>query len=176
MAVGMRRALGASVVTALLASAAMLALPAVGSAARLPGLLTGMGGKHPFVVRPAVVGFTGDASGFLGGFDGGASDRFGHMSWSSWTSTVAVGSGAVWLDNCEPGCAQGAFVPYAVKVRTFAPRDGHFTRLTLRFDFGGDAIFEELGIHGLRAPGTGPSGEFYEYFIVRRSSSALHTG
>jgi hypothetical protein len=173
----MRSALGASVVTAILASVAILALPAVSSAARLPGLLTGMGGRHPFDVRPAVVNYTGDASGFLGGFDGGkASDRFGHMIWSSWTGTVAVGSGAVWLDTCEPDCAQGVFVPYAVRVRAFAPRDGHFTRLTLRFDAGGDAIIDERGISALRAPGTGPSSEFYEYFIVHYSSSPLPTG
>lgn len=152
-----------------------LALPGASWAARLPGLLTHQSVSHPFQVRPAVVGYTGDGSAFLGGFDGGTtSDHFGHMSWTSWTATVATGSGAVWIDGCEPDCAQGSYSPSAVGVRAFAPREGHFTRMTLRFDYRGEAVVEELGVHLLRASPHVPG--FYEYFIVHHAATPLPGG
>jgi hypothetical protein len=163
--------------TTLLACVVLLGAPlaAVARTARLPGLLTHQSAHHPFQVRPAVVGFTGDGSAFLGGFDGGtAADHFGHMSWSSWTATVAVGTGAVWIDDCEPSCAGGTYAPSAVSVRAFAPHEGHFTRMTLRFDYHGEAIVEELGVHLLRASPHVPG--FYEYFIVRHTATALPAG
>jgi hypothetical protein len=132
-----------------------LALPSASWATRLPGLLTHQSARHPFQVRPAVVGFTGDGSAFLGGFDGGtSSDHFGHMSWPSWTATAAVGTGAVWINSCEPSCAQGTYSPNAVKVRAFAPHEGHFTRMTLRFAYHGQAVVEELGVRLFRASPT----------------------
>jgi hypothetical protein len=153
----------------------LLCAPLAAAAARLPGLLTHQSVRHPFQVRPAVVGFTGDGSAFLGGFDGGtAADHFGHMSWPTWTATVAIGTGAVWIDGCEPSCAGGTYAPSAVSVRAFAPREGHFTRMTLRFDYRGGAIVEELGVHLLRASPHVPG--FYEYFIVGHSATPAPAG
>lgn len=150
-----------------------LALPATGWAARLPGLLTQTSARHPFSVRPAVVIYTGDGSGVLGGFDGNAkSGDFGHLSWSSWTTRAAGGTGAVWLDNCAPSCAEGTFSPYAVKVRAFAPHNGYFTRMTLSYDYGSEAIADERGVSRLSAPGAKPH-YFYEYYIVHQTSKPL---
>jgi len=124
-----------------------LVLSSAGAAEGLPGLLTQTGHGPPFAVRPAQVVYTGDGSGVLGGFTGkGPFSRFGRLSWPSWTDTQAQGSGAVWLDNCTPNCAQGTFHPYASQVRAFAPHGGHFTRLTLRYSYKGKPVVERLGI------------------------------
>jgi hypothetical protein len=111
------------------------ALPASASGATLPGLLTGEPGKV-FVVRPPEVAYTGDSTGFLGGFDGNGRYRHdGHLKWSRWTATEALGTGAVWLDNCLPDCAQGKPSPYAVAVRAFDRQGNHYGRLTLRYRY-----------------------------------------
>jgi hypothetical protein len=124
-----------------------LVFSSAGAAEGLPGLLTQTGHGPPFVVRPAQVVYTGDGSGVLGGFTGkGPFPRFGRLSWPSWTDAQAQGSGAVWLDDCTPNCAQGTFHPYASQVRAFAPHGGHFTRLTLRYSYNGKRVIERLGI------------------------------
>jgi hypothetical protein len=147
------------VIVALLA---LMILPAAASASPFPSLLTNESARHDFQVRPAVVGYTGDSTNFLGGFDGRGASNFGHMTWLTWTRSVASGSGAVWLNDCEPSCAQGRFSPIAVRVRAFAPREGHFTRMTLRYDEDGKAIVDERGLRHL--PGSPGS---YTYFIVK---------
>jgi hypothetical protein len=45
-------------------------------------------------------------------------------------------------------------------VSAFAPRDGHFTRMTLRYEEGGKAIVDERGLRRL-------AGGSYTYFIVK---------
>lgn len=113
-------------------------LPVSASAAALPGVLTQIGHGPPFAVRPAQIIYTGDGSGILGGFSGkGPLPHFGRLSWTLWNQHEALGHGAVWLDDCEPNCAQGTFHPYAAKVHAFGPQQGHFTRLTLRYTFEG---------------------------------------
>ena len=132
-------------------------LPA--TALALPGVLTQIGHGSLFTVRPAQIVYTGDGSGVLGGFSGrGPYPRFGRLSWSMWNRDQALGSGAVWLDACEPDCATGTFNPYAVKVHAFDPRAGHFTRLTLRFDYEGREVIDRRGVSKL-----GPS---YGYYII----------
>lgn len=124
-----------------------LVFSSAGAAEGLPGLLTQTGHGSPFAVRPAQIIYTGDGSGVLGGFTGhGPFRRFGQLRWPSWTDTQARGSGAAWLDNCTPNCAEGTFHPYAAQVRVFAPHDGHFTRLTLRYSYNGKRVIERLGI------------------------------
>jgi hypothetical protein len=129
----------AVVLAALLASSA--------SAARLPSVLTQIGHGSTFVVRPAQVIYTGDGSGVLGGFSGkGPLPRFGRMSWPRWGQHYAVGSGAVWLDDCTPNCALGTFHPYAVRVRAFDAQAGHFTHLTLRYTYEGKEVIDRRRI------------------------------
>ena len=108
------------------------------SAGVLPVLPTELTGRHALEVRPPVIDFTGDGTGFLGGATRHASlpkprlktlRDFGRLHWSSWTSTDARATGAVWLDNGIPDEASGTFLRYSVEVRAFRPRNGMFTRL-----------------------------------------------
>src|SRR6266481_3708308 len=74
----------------------------------LPALLTGLSLTRQFAVRPTAVAYTGDNSGFLGGFDGspqwdsrqGAFTHLGHFSWSTWSRRQATGRGAIWGRTC----------------------------------------------------------------------------
>jgi Cutinase len=135
-----------------------------------PQMLTQRSVKHPFEVRPPVVTYTGDGSGVLGGFDGSGIDRtrhkfnFGHLKWSAWTAEKAVGSGAVWLDDCNPDCADGTFTPTAVSVLGTAPRHGYFSRLTLKFSRDGKNVTDIRGVRHVPASSLGPG--YYEYYIV----------
>jgi hypothetical protein len=122
-------------------------LPASASATGLPTLLTQIGRGNQFLVRPAQIVYTGDGSGVLGGFTGrGPYPRFGRLRWSSWNGQQAVGSGAVWLDDCSPNCAQGTFHPYAVRVHAFDPQAGHFARLTLRYTYEGKEVIDRRAL------------------------------
>jgi hypothetical protein len=97
-------------------------------------------------VRPAHIVYTGDGSGVLGGFDGSGIAHPGHLAWSVWTTTVARGSGAVWIDNCTPDCAGGKFSPYRVEVVAFRAVRGHFARLTLTYKYKGKPQIDKRGI------------------------------
>lgn len=126
--------------------AAVIALGAVpATAAALPGVLT-PGAATMFTVRPAVINYTLDATGQLGGFDGNGTTSYGHLTWTSWTATSAAGHGAVWIDNCNPNCGQGTFTPLAVRVAAFAPVGNHFTRLQLRYRQSTDEVTDTPGV------------------------------
>ena len=101
-----------------------------------------MDGNHDLQVRPSVVDYTGDGSGVLGGFDGTGRGHYGHLRWTRWTATQALGHGAVWIDDCAPDCATGTFRPYAVTVQASLPRANVFRRLTLRYRYGGKSVID----------------------------------
>jgi hypothetical protein len=129
----------------IIALAVCLAVVASGAAdaASLPGVLTQIGRGPTFAVRPAQIIYTGDGSGVLGGYSGsGPNPHFGRLSWTLWNRHQAVGHGAVWLDDCEPNCAEGTFHPYPVRVHAFGVQRGHFTHLTLRYDFEGKEVID----------------------------------
>ena len=44
-----------------------------------------------------------------------------HMTWSTWNSTTAVGTGTEKLDDCTPNCAVGTLHPVPVKVTLSKP-------------------------------------------------------
>jgi len=44
-----------------------------------------------------------------------------HMTWSTWSSTTAVGTGTEKLDDCTPNCAQGTLRPVPVTVTLSRP-------------------------------------------------------
>ncbi len=163
-------AIALSVGAALTAGAASASAKAASaSAAARPTVLTPGSGQQ-FAVRPAEVDYTGDGTGVLGGFDGsGRYPSYGHLKWSSWTGTEALGSGAVWIDNCTPSCAGGKFSPHAVAVRAFDPAAGHFARLRLRYRYRGAEVVDTRGVR----KGTGGA---YEYFIVSVTRRKLHHG
>jgi hypothetical protein len=130
------------------------ALAAQAPAGSLPTLLgSNAPSKTGFFVRPAEIVYTGDGTGILGGFDRKAHGPFGRLNWSSWTATRALGSGAVWLDNCDPSCAGGKFSPYAVKLQAFRPVGGHFTRLTFTYTYKGKTVTDRWGLQHLKGAG-----------------------
>ena len=136
-----------------------LAVPAASASTRLPTLLGDAAHFHlTWQVRPASILYTGDGSGILGGFDGTGAAQPGHLKWQSWTTTRAEGSGAVWIDNCKPSCANGTFKPHAVKVVAFRPEDGHFMRLTLTYH--GPSRAKDWGIRRI--------GGSWSYYLVGR--------
>ena len=65
-----------------LAVAAMLMLPVASSATRLPGLLTNQLIRPRFQVRPAVISYTGEGTGDVGGSDGTGRHHSGHYEYS----------------------------------------------------------------------------------------------
>jgi hypothetical protein len=150
-------------------------LRAASSATKLPGLLTVLRNTDGFVVRPAVIGYTGDGTGYVGGFDGRGRNNFGHITWLTWTTQVATGTGALWGDNGIPNDAEGTFSPVPVKVRGFAPRDGHFTRLTLRYERNGENFIDERGVRFYPSSEIPGQKGFYEYFIVREAQDYVAT-
>jgi len=65
-------------------------------------------------IRPAMWG-NGDGTEIMGGLDGtGRGDDFGHIRWTTWSSTEALGWGAAW-DRCLN--FRGRPCTYALKTR-----------------------------------------------------------
>lgn len=86
--------------------------------------------------RPYVIDFTGDGSGYLGGFDGHpftkAHPAYGRLRWTEYDAGEGRAWGAMWADNCNPDCATGTFTVYGkVYVHVYRPRNGVFTRMTV---------------------------------------------
>lgn len=128
----------ARLAAALIALCALSPSASVSLAAALPVLPTELVGRQALEVRPAVVDFTGDGSGALGGFTRRHSipkprlrslRQFGRLRWSTWNGNDARATGAVWIDNGIPDDAHGTFYPYQAEVRASRPRNGIFTRL-----------------------------------------------
>ena len=128
---------------------AVVAAGASAASARLPTVLT-QDSTRVFVVRPATIGYTGDGTGIIGGRDGTDARHPGRLRWPVYNRRQGVGTGIVWLDDCEPDCADGAFHPYAARVHVFTPKHGHFTRLTVSFTYHGRHVVDRrrAALHG----------------------------
>jgi hypothetical protein len=122
------RAAGLFVVLLIMAPAAAQAGP--------PKVLT-QRPHHMFQVRPAWIGYTGDGTGFIGGADGSGAAHPGHLHWRRYAHRQASARGVVWLNDCEPDCADGMFHSVPARVHVYRPRRGHFTRLTLKYRYRG---------------------------------------
>jgi hypothetical protein len=89
-------------------------------------------------VEPARITYMGDGSGFLGGAV--ARDQNSGITWATWASNVAVGTGFNQLNDCNPSCAGGRFHGYAVKIELWRPRTLAgtfvFTRMTVFYKKG----------------------------------------
>ncbi len=117
------------------------ALPASASAApRVPTELSLRDGS--LQIRPYVIDWTGDGSGFLGGFTRrhsfhkytrGGIAKFGRLHWTTYNAQEGRAWGAVWIDNFIPDGASGTFYPAKVTVHVYRPRGGVFTRLEFRY-------------------------------------------
>jgi hypothetical protein len=123
---------------------AALAITSTASASALPSVLADGGtvtqGKN-VLVRPKQIVYTGDGSGFLAGpGKAGRRPKPTKLKWSSWTSSMALGSGDDWLNNCKPFCAAGTFSQHAVSIKLSRPRTMLrllvFTRMTVRYTHG----------------------------------------
>ena len=86
-----------------------------------------------------MIGLSGDGTSFLAGNNGRGKQTVrnwprwtGHIVWSSWTMTQAVGAGVNWIDNCRPDCARGKYYGHPARLRAYRPRNGRFTRLRTR--------------------------------------------
>ena len=112
----------------------------------LPGTALAALPKTPtegsYKVRPHIIGWTGDGTGYLGGFSGHSSLRrpfplsdFGRLRWTTYSATQGYAWGADWLNNGIPDDASGTFTPTKVNVHVYRPRNGIFTRLA--FNLGG---------------------------------------
>lgn len=90
-----------------------------------------------FQIRPAVISYTGDGTGVVGGPDGTSVRHLGHLRWTTYNARLGVAVGRVWLDDCSPDCADGRFTASKVRVRVSSPTQGHFRLLTLSYRFQG---------------------------------------
>lgn len=118
------------VLAATIAVAVLIAIPSVASARR-PRLLTD-GNGTVFKVRPGKVGFTGDGTGFVAGH-GSSVHHPGRIHWKWWTKRSAKGVGRVWVDDCNPSCAEGHFHPDPGWIRANRPKHGRFTHIAVHF-------------------------------------------
>jgi hypothetical protein len=137
----------------------MLAAPATATAS-LPKVLAKQT-EHGFKVRPASISFTGDGTGIVGGADGASARHPGHLHWTRYNRHEGAAKGVVWLDDCDPSCAEGEFSPVPVKVHVGRVRHGRFTRLTLRFTYNGERIVDRRGIRHI-----GGSYPYWAYYII----------
>lgn len=88
-----------------------------------------------FARRPATIGYTGDGTGFVGKRPWGA--RPGHLTWTKWNKKRAKGRGTIWLNRCEPNCAEGTFHKVTGSLTLTKPKRHRFRQLHIHFKDGG---------------------------------------
>ena len=121
-----------------IATTAALSASLIGSAAAsaLPGVLTETRKANDFSVRPPVIGYTGDGTGYFGG-NTESPKPFGRLHWTKWNNREASGTGSAWLNDCDPSCAEGDFFPYRLRLHLSVVSHGHFTHMTGKYTLDG---------------------------------------
>jgi hypothetical protein len=106
-----------------------LVIPAMAEAVTLPKVPPSEGSPaRDLKIRPAVIVYTGDGSGAVGGTHnlprGGPLERlFGRLRWVSWTPTHAEAKGDDWLYACASlNCKDGHRSVRPATIRLSAPR------------------------------------------------------
>lgn len=84
-----------------------------------------------FEVRPSLIGYTGDATGYVGRRTWGG--KRGYMRWKTWNIYSAYGVGTVWLNTCNPSCADGGWRSRKGWVQLSVPKNGRFTDMTITY-------------------------------------------
>lgn len=85
-------------------------------------------------VRPSLVSYTGDGTGYLAGRTSSPRHQErGGLRWLSWGRKRAVAHGYNWLNHCRPSCVEGNFSRHRAIVTARRPRHGLFTRLVIKF-------------------------------------------
>jgi hypothetical protein len=138
-----RRLVGALVCLSILIGLAAPAAPAVASEVTLAT----QDADHPLQVRPRLVSYTGDGTGYLAGrtTDPHHLGRDG-LHWRSWKAGSGFARGYAWINNCRPSCANGHFSKHRAGVRVRRPRSGHFTRMTIRYRYAGRHIVDHRAL------------------------------
>jgi len=84
-------------------------------------------------VEPATIVYTGDGTGLLAGAS--VRNRKSGITWTKWTSELALGAGFNQLNDCNPFCAGGKFHGYPVRIELWRPQTLAgalvFTRMTI---------------------------------------------
>jgi hypothetical protein len=137
-----------------------LAFPAAATAS-LPKVLT-QNPDRPFEVRPASIEYTGDGTAVVGGDDGTSARHPGQLRWTKYTGRHGVAKGMNWINDCEPSCAEGDSDPVPVNVHVFSPKQGRFTRLTLKFTYQGRHFTDRRRIRHARSGGV----SYWYYDII----------
>jgi hypothetical protein len=88
-------------------------------------------GIQPQAAPPvlSVTGYTGTRPGMIS-FSGDSGYVITNITWSSWGSGSAYGTGTSNIQGCVPDCADGSETPYTTTVSLSAPYGGHFTHVT----------------------------------------------
>jgi hypothetical protein len=111
-----------------------------------------------FQVRPEILPLSGDGTVFVGGHGWKARGRrilkFGAVQWTSFGGSEATGLGLLWLNDCQPNCAEGSFRHSSAAVTASAVRGGHYTRLKVESIVGRHRVSD---VHGLYEAGPSPS-------------------
>lgn len=120
---------------------------------------------HPLQVRPRLVSYTGDGTGYLAGrtTDPHHLGRDG-LHWRSWKARSGFASGYAWINNCRPSCANGHFSKHHAGVRVRRPRSGHFTRMTIRYRYAGKHVVDHRALQYI--PPSHYSGESFPGYFV----------
>jgi hypothetical protein len=73
-------------------------------------------------IRPAWIDWSADGGNIVGS-----------ITWSSWTTTEAIGTGQRLLQSCKPNCATGPTQTVPETVVLSQPEAGYFTVIVCRF-------------------------------------------
>jgi hypothetical protein len=106
-------------------NAALAHKPSAASAAG-PALLVvpaNYGGPAYSGIEPQYVQFSGDAGNVVTA-----------ISWSSWTATIATGTGTMNIQGCVPDCATGSETPTPAYLVLSDPANGKFTTIAEYID------------------------------------------
>ena len=90
-------------------------------------------------IRPAVIDFSGDGGNIVG-----------HIHWSVWNTTEAVGIGTVTIEGCRPNCAQGSQIPEPDKLVLSNPAGGQFSTI-VDYISGRTVEYQSSGLWALSA-------------------------
>ena len=143
--------LGLALATAGGASAVAGADPAHAS-----GQATLLGASHSFKswgfqVRPELLPLSGDGTVFVGGPGWKTRGRrvlnFGAVRWTNFGGSEATGLGLLWLNNCQPNCAEGSFRHYSAAVTATVVRKGHYTLLKVESIVGKRRVNDVYGLY-----------------------------
>jgi hypothetical protein len=111
----------------------MVAAPA--SAAAKPRLLA-RDSSNALMLRPGQLVISGDASEIVGGTgwtQGSGLASFGRIRWSAFNRREAVGRGFLWVNDCDPNCADGTFQQHTAWIHASSVTRSLYQRLTVRY-------------------------------------------